>query len=157
MGRVIALVAPDGELTPERVLAIDHEALRAAGLSNAKARYVRGLAEAVLTGDLDLAPLPDLDDEAVIAALTRMKGVGRWTAEMILLFSLGRPDVLSTGDLGIRNAVKRHYGLDQPPGPDELQAIAGSWRPHRSVAMLLLWESLNSAPAIANPAAPTDG
>ncbi len=148
MGRVLALVAPDGDLTPERVLAIEHEALRAAGLSNAKARYVLGLAEAVRSGELDLAPLPDMDDESVIIELTRMKGVGRWTAEMILLFSLARPDVLSTGDLGIRNAVKRLYGLDVAPTPEELQAIAESWRPHRSVAMLLLWESLDSAPTI---------
>ncbi len=148
MGRVMALVASDGELTPERVLAVDHEALRAAGLSNAKARYVRGLAEAVLSGSLNLAPLPGMEDEAVITELSRMKGVGRWTAEMILLFSLARPDVLSTGDLGIRNAVKRLYGLNQLPSPDELIAMAEIWRPYRSIAMLLLWESLNSAPAI---------
>jgi DNA-3-methyladenine glycosylase II len=147
MRRVLALVSPDGDLTPERLAAVNHDALRAAGLSNAKARYVRGLAEAVLSGDLDLVPLPEMNDEEVIAALTRMNGVGRWTAEMILLFSLGRPDVLSTGDLGIRNAVRRHYGLAEPPSPDELRRIADGWRPHSSTAMLLLWASLDSTPA----------
>lgn len=147
--RVEQLVAQGGQLTPELVLATDHEALRGAGLSNAKAHYMRGLAEAVLSGELELERLPELDDEAVIEQLTRVKGIGRWTAEMILLFSLRRPNVLSTGDLGIRNAVMRHYGLEAPPTPDQLRAIAEPWHPYCSTALLLLWRSLDNRPAIA--------
>src|SRR5579883_2494991 len=139
MRRLHEAVAPGAEITPEAVLRSDHETLRAAGLSNAKARYVRGLAEAVTEGTLDLEALPALADDEVIAQLTRVKGIGRWTAEMILLFSLARPDVLSTGDLGIRTAVKRHYGLAELPTPAELQAIAAPWHPHCSTALLLLW------------------
>ncbi len=157
MRRVVALVAPAGELTPERVLAVEHEALRAAGLSNAKARYVRGLAEAVQSDELDLSRLPELEDEAVIEELTKRKGVGRWTAEMILLFSLERPNVLSTGDLGIRNAVKRHYGLAEPPTPDQLRAIAAPWHPYCSTALLLLWRSLDILPATATAPPPAAG
>ena len=146
--RVEQLVAQGGELTPEQVIATDQEALRGAGLSNAKARYVRGLAEAVLSGELDLQRLPGLSDEEVIEQLTHVKGIGRWTAEMILLFSLRRPNVLSTGDLGIRNAVKRHYGLEAVPSPDELRVIAEPWHPYCSTALLLLWHSLDNRPEI---------
>lgn len=152
MGRVHAAVAPEGDITPQAILAVDHETLRAVGLSNAKARYVRALAEAVVGGALDLEALPALDDEAVIGQLTQVKGVGRWTAEMILLFSLERPNVLSTGDLGIRTAVKRHYGLEALPTPAALQAIAAPWHPYCSAALLVLWHSLDNAPTIEGPA-----
>jgi DNA-3-methyladenine glycosylase II len=148
MRRLHEAVAPGTEITPEAILRTDHETLRAAGLSNAKARYVRGLAEAVAEGALELEALPALGDDEVIAQLTRVKGIGRWTAEMILLFSLARPDVLSTGDLGIRTAVMRHYGLPALPAPSELEAIAEPWRPHRSAALLLLWHSLDNRPSI---------
>jgi len=146
MRRVCALVAPDGELSPELVLAQDHEALRAAGLSNQKVRYILGLAQMIQSGELELARLPELDDEAVIAELTRVKGIGRWTAEMFLLFSLGRPNVLSVGDLGIRTAMMRAYRLDALPGPEQMHAIAARWHPHCSGALLLLWHSLDNAP-----------
>ncbi|HZQ38791.1 MAG TPA: DNA-3-methyladenine glycosylase, partial [Dehalococcoidia bacterium] len=148
MRRLHEAVAPGAEITPEAILRTDHETLRAAGLSNAKARYVRGLAEAVAEGTLDLEALPALGDDEVVGQLTRVKGIGRWTAEMILLFSLARPDVLSTGDLGIRTAVMRHYGLPALPAPAELEAIAERWRPHRSAALLVLWHSLDNRPAI---------
>lgn len=148
MRRLREAVAPGAEITPEAVLHTDYETLRSAGLSNAKARYVRGLAEAVIEGTLDLEALPALDDAEVVAQLTRVKGIGRWTAEMTLLFSLARPDVLSTGDLGIRTAVMRHYGLAALPAPAELEALAEPWRPHRSAALLLLWHSLDNRPAI---------
>lgn len=146
--RVRETVAAGGELTPERVLATDHGALRAAGLSNQKARYLRELATAVASGALDLEAADALDDEAVIEQLTRVKGIGRWTAEMFLLFTLQRPNVLSVGDLGIRNAVKRHYGLAELPTPDELRAIAQPWHPYCSTALLLLWASLDNAPPV---------
>ncbi|HLZ72162.1 MAG TPA: DNA-3-methyladenine glycosylase [Dehalococcoidia bacterium] len=151
MRRLHEAVAPTGDMTPEAVLRTDHEILRGAGLSNAKARYVRALAEAVVEGTLDLAALPGLDDDAVAAQLTRVRGIGRWTAEMILLFSLARPDVLSTGDLGIRNAVMRHYRLPALPTPAELETIAEPWRPHRSAALLLLWQSLDNRPPLEAP------
>ncbi len=150
--RVRETVAAGDEMTPERVLATEHEALRAAGLSNQKARYLRELATAVQSGALDLEAVDALEDEAVIEQLTRVKGIGRWTAEMFLLFTLQRPNVLSVGDLGIRNAVKRHYGLAEPPTPDELRAIAQAWHPYCSTALLLLWASLDNAPPVSDGA-----
>ncbi len=132
--------------TPKQLLAVEPQALRDAGLSWSKVAYVRDLAERVRDGELDLEHLPELADEDVIAELTEVKGVGRWTAEMFLIFHLGRPDVLSTGDLGIRRAVQLTYGLDELPGPDEMERIAESWRPHRTLACLYLWRSLDNAP-----------
>jgi DNA-3-methyladenine glycosylase II len=132
--------------TPKQLLAVEPQALRDAGLSWSKVAYVRDLAERVRDGELDLERLPELADEDVIAELTEVKGVGRWTAEMFLIFHLGRPDVLSTGDLGIRRAVQLTYGLDELPGPDEMERIAESWRPHRTLACLYLWRSLDNAP-----------
>ncbi len=157
MRRLHDTVAPGAEITPEAILRTDHEALRAAGLSNAKARYVHGLAEAVADGTLDLAALPALGDDEIVVQLTQVKGVGRWTAEMILLFSLARPDVLSTGDLGIRSAVMRHYGLAALPAPAAMEAIAEPWRPYRSAALLLLWQSLDNRPSVdSSPAGAAD-
>jgi DNA-3-methyladenine glycosylase II len=150
IGRLEATLAPAGGVTPEGVLATSHEALRAAGLSNAKARYLRSLAETVLAGEIELQCLHELEDEAVVEQLTRVKGIGRWTAEMFLIFSLGRPDVLSTGDFGIRSAVRRLYGLPALPTPDELRTIAAPWRPYTSTALLLLWRSQDSAPPISS-------
>jgi DNA-3-methyladenine glycosylase II len=129
------------------VLAADPDALRGAGLSGSKVAYVSDLAERVESGELDLARLAELSDEDVIAALIEIKGVGRWTAEMFLIFHLGRPDVVSTGDLGIRRAVELAYGLDELPGPTELERIAEPWRPHRTLACLYLWRSLSNQPA----------
>ena len=132
--------------TPKQLLAVDPQDLRDAGLSWSKVAYVRDLAERVRDGELDLKRLPDLPDEDVIAELTEIKGIGRWTAEMFLIFHLGRPDVLSTGDLGIRRAVQLTYGLDDLPGPEEMERIAERWRPHRTLALLYLWRSLDNAP-----------
>ena len=147
--RLRQAVAAGGELRPELILTAEHESLRSAGLSSQKARYLCSLAEAVLGGSLDLEALDQLPDDEVIATLTRVKGIGAWTAEMFLIFSLGRPDVLSAGDLGIRTAVQRHYGLLSLPRADELRSIAEPWRPYRSAALLLLWHSLDNAPEIA--------
>jgi DNA-3-methyladenine glycosylase II len=132
--------------TPKQLLKVDRQALRDAGLSWSKVDYVRDLAQRVENGELDLKRLPELSDEDVIAELTEIKGVGRWTAEMFLIFHLGRPDVLSTGDLGIRRAVQLTYGLDELPGPEEMERIAEPWRPHRTLACLYLWRSLDNAP-----------
>jgi DNA-3-methyladenine glycosylase II len=134
-------------LPPAEILAVDPETLRSAGLSRAKVAFVRDLAERIDDGRLDIDALGDMIDEDVIAALTEVKGVGPWTAEMFLIFHLGRPDVLSTGDLGIRRAAQIAYGLDDLPGPQDLERIAEPWRPHRTLGCLYLWRSLDNAPA----------
>jgi DNA-3-methyladenine glycosylase II len=101
----------------------------------------------VLSGELELDRLQELSDEEVTAALTAVKGIGQWSADIFLMFSLGRPDVLAVGDLGIRRAVQRAYGLEDLPAAAELTALAEPWRPHRTAACLLLWSSLGNAPA----------
>ena len=113
--------------------------LREAGLSGAKARYVRGLAEEVHAGRLALTTLETLDDEAVIDALSSLKGIGRWTAEMILMFQLGRPDVLPVDDLGIQKGMMRLFGLRKMPTKERMEKLARPWRPHRSIACRYLW------------------
>jgi DNA-3-methyladenine glycosylase II len=135
-----------GTATPEAFTSAEPDALRAAGLSNSKVAYLRDLAEHVASGELNLARLAELSDEDVIADLIEIKGVGRWTAEMFLIFHLGRPDVLSTGDLGIRRAAQLAYGLEELPGPTDLERIAEPWRPHRTLGCLYLWRSLDSTP-----------
>ena len=133
--------------TPAEVLADDADDLRTSvGLSRAKTAFLRSLAEHVLAGELELDRLGGLDDEALIAELTAVKGIGEWTAQIYLMAELARPDVLAVGDLGIRRAVQRAYGLQALPGRDELVALAEPWRPHRSAACLLLWHSLDNAP-----------
>ncbi|MFL5384557.1 MAG: DNA-3-methyladenine glycosylase family protein [Longimicrobiaceae bacterium] len=148
IGRLAAL-GGSGRPTPAELLAADEEALRAAGLSRAKVRYVKDLAARWLDGSLDHARIPSMTDEEVIAELTRVKGIGTWTAEMILIFTLGRPDVLPVDDLAIRVAVQQHYGLDARPGRDELLRIGEPWRPWRTVASRYLWRSLAKTPPIA--------
>lgn len=145
LARVGALM-PDGTLTPEAALAVPDEQLRAVGLSWRKVSYVKDCAAWFADGSVDPAALASADDEAVIAALLPIKGVGRWTAEMVLLFALGRPDILSTGDYGLRSAMQRHWHLPAPATPQEMEAIAAQWRPYRSVASWYLWRSLNNVP-----------
>lgn len=135
--RVRALV--DGPLAPASVLALPEEKLRGAGLSGAKTRSVRDLCEHVQRGDLALEALPEMDDEAVVAALTRVRGIGRWTAEMVLMFQLGRPDVLPVGDLGIQKGMQKLFGLRQLPAAERMVKLMKPFRPHRSVACWYLW------------------
>jgi len=132
--------------TPGEILAADEEALRAAGLSRPKVSYLRDLARHVIDGELDLDALHALPDEEVIAQITGVKGLGRWSADMFLMFHLARPDVLPVGDLGIRRAVERAYGLDGLPDADTLHEVATSWRPQRTLACLYLWGSLDNVP-----------
>ena len=133
--------------TPEEVLADDPEALRAAaGLSHAKVKYLRSLAEHVEKGEVELDRLDALSDEDVVAALIAVKGLGQWSADMFLMFHLERPDVLAVGDLGIRRAVQEAYGLEEPPGPTELERIGVPWRPYRTLACRYLWASLDNEP-----------
>jgi DNA-3-methyladenine glycosylase II len=134
--------------TPEEVLADDPEELRtAAGLSHAKVRYLRSLAEHVVGGSLSLDRLDELPDEEVIHALVAVKGIGLWSAHLFLMFTLGRPDVVASGDLGIRRAVMLRYGLPTMPTAAEVDEIAERWRPYRTLASLFLWQSLQAMPA----------
>jgi DNA-3-methyladenine glycosylase II len=133
--------------TPEQILATDVDALRGVGLSRPKAGYLRSLAEHVRDGTLELDRFIEMPDDEVIAELTAVKGLGEWTAHMFLMFQLGRADVLPVGDQGIRNAVRKLYGLDAIPTPSELERIAEPWRPWRTLACRYLWESLDNAPA----------
>jgi DNA-3-methyladenine glycosylase II len=139
--RLDALAGGAERPTPERLLELPDDSLRAAGLSGAKTRYLRDLASRWLDGTLPHASIPAMDDEEVVEALTRVKGIGRWTAEMILIFSLGRPDVLPLDDLGIRIAAQAAYGLEDRPGRQELAAMGEPWAPDRSAASLYLWRS----------------
>jgi DNA-3-methyladenine glycosylase II len=148
IGRLAALGA-SGRPTPAEMLALDDDALRAAGLSRAKVRYVKDLAARWLDGSLDHARIPAMTDEEVIAELTRVKGIGTWTAEMILIFTLGRPDVLPVDDLAIRVAAQQLYGLADRPGRDELLRIGESWRPWRTLASRYLWRSVGKTPPVA--------
>jgi DNA-3-methyladenine glycosylase II len=133
--------------TPAEVLGEDPDALRTAvGLSRAKTAYLRSLAERVSSGALELDRLAQLDDDAVIAELTAVKGLGTWTSHMFLMFTLGRPDVLAVGDLGIRRAAERLYGFAALPSEADLLALGEEWRPHRTLACRYLWASLSNAP-----------
>lgn len=132
--------------SPEQLLEASEENLRGCGLSGRKTEYVRDLARHVLSGELELDRLGQLDDEQVIEEIVAVRGLGRWTAEMFLLFHLQRPDVLSGGDLGIRKAIQIEYGLEEMPTPTQVIEIGEPWRPHRSLASLYLWESLAAVP-----------
>lgn len=129
--------------SPAELLAADEEALRTAGLSGRKTEYLRDLARKVESGDLDLDSLHRLTNEEVANRLVSVRGLGRWTADMFLMFHLDRPDVLPVGDLGIRRAVERLYGLAEAPQPGELRSLADPWKPHRTLACVYLWESLD--------------
>jgi len=127
-----------------RLLAATDEELRAAGMSRQKAGYIRSLAELVLSGELDLEKLPEEDEEA-IALLTKIKGIGRWSAEIYLLFAEGRADVFPAGDLAVLIEIGRLMGLDAKPSEKQLREMAEAWRPYRGAAAVLAWHSYNSA------------
>ncbi len=153
-GKVAAVIAgrldaamPGGRVTPEGILSQSDENLRACGLSGQKVRYLRDLAERTISGEIAFERLAGLADEEVVAHLTRVKGVGVWTAHMFLIFALRRPDVLPTGDLGIRMAMQRAYRMRQLPKPERMEKIASAWRPWCSVACWYLWRSLENGDA----------
>ena len=143
-GRLLALMPSGGPPTPEAILPLSDEALRGVGLSRQKVGYVRDLSRKVVDGSLRTEALAGLGDEDVIAELTKIKGIGRWTAEMILIFRLARPDILPVDDLGIVKAVQKAYGLRKTPDAKRLQKIGERWRPYRSVASWYLWASLDN-------------
>ena len=127
-----------------RLLAASDEELRAAGMSRQKSGYIRSLAELVISGQLDLENLPE-DDEEAIALLTKIKGIGRWSAEIYLLFAEGRPDVFPAGDLAVMIELGRLIGLPDKPSEKQLRELAEPWRPYRGAAAVLAWHSYNSA------------
>jgi DNA-3-methyladenine glycosylase II len=133
--------------TPRQLLAADPDEIRAAGMSRPKIAYLRDLAQHVEEGTLELDRLDELPDEEVSAQLTAIKGLGQWTADMFLMFHLRRHDVLPVGDQGIRRAVQVQYRMRKPPDPKRLEKVARPWRPHRTLACLFLWSSLDNVPA----------
>jgi DNA-3-methyladenine glycosylase II len=130
-------------VTPEGILKLTPENMRAVGLSKQKSSYLFDMAERASRGELDFARLPDLTDEEVIKHLTQVKGVGVWTAHMFLMFTLKRPNVLPTGDFGVQMAIKKHYGKRKLPKPLQMEKIARPWEPYRSIACWYLWRSLD--------------
>jgi DNA-3-methyladenine glycosylase II len=130
-------------LTPEGILKLSEEQLRSVGLSKQKSSYLRDLAAKTHEGKLDFARLPKLSDDEVIEHLTQVKGIGVWTAHMFLMFALRRPNVLPTGDFGVRMAMKKYYKKRNLPKPDQMEKIAKAWEPYRSVACWYLWKSLD--------------
>lgn len=130
-------------LTPEGILKLTDEQLRSVGLSKQKSAYLKDLAAKTRDGLLNFAQLPDMSDADVIKHLTQVKGIGVWTAQMFLMFTLKRPDVLPTGDYGIQAAIKKHYKKRKMPKPDVMEKIARPWSPYRSIACWYLWRSLD--------------
>jgi len=139
---------PGGILIPEAILALTREEMRALGLSGQKTSYIRDLAERTRSGELDFARFPEMTDADVIEHLTRVKGVGVWTAHMFLIFALRRPDVLPVGDLGVRSAIRKAYRLRALPKPARMEKIAKRWHPYTSVAAWYLWRSLDGDAAM---------
>lgn len=135
-----------GELRPRSILAASDETMRQAGLSAMKVRSLRDLAEKCVSGEVPIKKLAALDDEAIIQTLLPVRGIGRWTAEMFLIFSLGRLDVLPVADYGLRSGVQKQYGLEALPGKEALVRIGEPWRPYRSVATWFIWRSLGFVP-----------
>lgn len=129
----------DGHVRPQAILDAPRDELRACGLSGPKTGYVEDLASKVQAGEIPVDELESMDDEAVVDALTAVKGIGEWTAQMVLIFTLHRPDVLPTGDLGVRDGARIVLDLDDEPTPTELEEIAEGWRPYRSLASWYLW------------------
>jgi DNA-3-methyladenine glycosylase II len=154
-GRVASVIfgrlrAATGEesLTPAGIMKMRPERMRRLGLSAQKTTYIRELARHTRRGAVVFERLPELPDAEVIEHLTRVKGIGVWTAQMFLMFALRREDVLPVADLGIRSAMKRAYGLDELPKPAEMEKIAGVWKPYTSIACWYLWRSLDNQAAL---------
>ncbi|WP_242929005.1 DNA-3-methyladenine glycosylase family protein [Pontibacter vulgaris] len=139
---------PENYPLPELVLSTPDETLRGAGLSFQKIGYIRNVASFAAAGNLDHATIDAMEDDELIKHLTQIKGVGRWTVEMLLMFALERPDVLPLDDLGIQNAMKRHYKLEETGKALKvrMQEIAENWRPYRTIASKYLWQSLDNMP-----------
>jgi DNA-3-methyladenine glycosylase II len=135
-----------GAVTPEKVAALEPEAMRACGLSRAKVRYIHDLAAHFASGSVKPRSWPAMADEAIIEDLVRVKGIGRWSAEMFLMFHLMRPDLLPLDDLGLRRAMERQFNRGKPITKDKMRRIGERWAPYRSVATWYLWRSLEPRP-----------
>jgi len=135
-------------LTPESILKLRPAKMRSLGLSKQKMTYIRELSRMTRSGEIDFSKLDAMEDTDVVAHLTRVKGVGVWTVHMFLIFALRRPNVLPTGDLGVRAAIKKAYNLEDLPKPDEMEKLAERWRPYCSVASWYLWRSLENPGAM---------
>lgn len=146
-GRLAGLM-PDGKMTPAGILKLTPAKMRKAGLSKQKTAYIRDLARKTTRGAVQFEALPDLPDHEVIEHLTQVKGIGVWTAHMFLIFALQRLDVLPTGDLGVRMAIRKAYGMDDLPHPKQIEELALTWRPYCTVASWYLWRSLDKEAAI---------
>ncbi len=133
---------PNGLVTALDILSISHEKLRASGMSHAKARYVRNLAEAVIHGDLPISHLDLMADEEILKVLTKVKGIGPWTAEMFLMFVLGRENIFSHGDLGLKKGIIKAYKLKKDPTKKQVEQIISKWSPYKTYASRILWASL---------------
>ena len=142
-GRLKAALG-DGPMTPAAILKLRPERMRRLGLSAQKTLYIRELAKHTKKGSVVFDGLPDMDDQSVVEHLTQVKGIGVWTAHMFLIFALRRPDVLPTGDLGIRMAMQKAWNLAELPKPQEMETLAAKWRPWASVASWYLWRSLDN-------------
>jgi DNA-3-methyladenine glycosylase II len=140
-GRLKAL-SSDEELTAEVIVRMDPQKMRDAGLSWSKVSYVKNIAEYTLVSDKVFEKFPEMNDEEIITELTKIKGVGQWTAEMFLIFTMGRPDIFSYGDLGLRRAIQKWYGFSAEPSKEEIDHISQKWEPYRSIASRYLWKSL---------------
>lgn len=136
---------PEKVVTPEKVLEIDTEVMRKVGMSYGKIKYVKSLAEHVIQSPTMFEQFDAMSDEDIIAELIPIKGIGQWTAEMFLIFTMGRPDVFSYGDLGLKNAIRNLYGLSDRPTLEEANEITDAWRPYRSYGSRYLWKSLEIA------------
>jgi DNA-3-methyladenine glycosylase II len=130
-------------LTPEGILKLAPQQMRSAGLSKQKTSYLFDMAERASRGELDFSRLPKMSDDEIIEHLTQVKGVGVWTAHMFLMFTLRRPNILPTGDYGVRMAIKKAYNKRKPPKPEMMEKIARPWVPYRSIACWYLWQSLD--------------
>jgi DNA-3-methyladenine glycosylase II len=144
-GRLEAAVG-DAGMTPAAIIALGHDAIRKQGLSNAKAQGILDLAARALDGRLALDRLAEMDNAEILTQLVAVRGVGVWTAEMFLIFGLGRPDVLPVGDLGLRAGVQTRYGLEALPNAAEVRRIAEPWKPYRSIATWYMWRSRGLVP-----------
>jgi len=141
-GRLFDLLGLE-QFTPEGILKITLKGFKEAGLSRPKQEYIQEIAQGVKRGQIDFASIPKLKDEEVISRLVSLRGVGKWTAEMFLIFGLGRPDVLSLGDAGLKRGFKILYGLKELPTEDEMISISEPWRPYRSIASWYLWRAVD--------------
>ena len=132
------------QITPTLILNSPYDNLKKVGLSNRKIDYLKNLASHVYDGRINLEELPKMNDEEIINKLVNVKGIGRWTSEMFLIFSLGRQDILPVTDLGVRKAIQKVYSLSELPKPNTMMEIANPWRPYRSIATWYLWKSLSN-------------